>query len=173
MGSCGSECKTLTGAQQHWAVRHLIGLGCSAPITAWASQIPARSKELMADPSAPAGTRQEGPQHCWSSPAKLQPDNSVWFATVTCVLLHQTENSCAPQSNREHTGRLQEQGFWISQATVNLAMTLFSYLWRMVCALLLCCIRNNALWLTPRSRATVFYEASCKRQEKLLLLKLQ
>lgn len=158
-----SECNTLTGAQQPSAVRHPSGLGCSAPVTAWASQIPARKRELMANPSAPAGARQEGcPLLCCSSPEKQQPGNSVWFATVTCVLLHQTENRC-----------LQEQGFCISQATVNLAMTLFSYLWRMLCALLLRRLRNKALWLTPHSRATVFYEASCKRQEKLLLLKLQ
>lgn len=52
-------------------------------------------------------------------------------------------------------------------------MTLFSYLWRMVHALLLRYLRHNALWLTPRSRATVFYESSRKRQEKLLLLQLQ
>lgn len=140
----------------------MAGLQCT-PVTAWASQIPAGKRELMADPSAPAGARREGcPLRCWSSPAKLQPGNSVWFATATCVLLHQTENTC-----------LQEQGFCISQATANLGMTLFSYLWRMVCALLLRYLRNNALWPTPRSRATVFYKASCKRQEKLLLLQLQ
>lgn len=41
------------------------------------------------------------------------------------MLLDQADSSC-----------LQRKGFCVSEVTVNLAMTLFSYLWRKVCELL-------------------------------------
>lgn len=156
MGDCGSNHNTLVAVHRPWAARRPRELGCSAALSQPRHPRCRWEEGANADPPAPAGARCEGGLAAtpMELSAKLQPGALIWFAAATRVLLDQTENSC-----------LQEQGFCIPEATVNLAMTLFSYLQRTVCALLLRHHRNKALWLTPHSRAIVFYKASCKEQE--------